>query len=124
MVTPAARRKVVQDWVERDLVSERCGSRLMNVSRSIVRYQKVEKNDDALRARLKELAERYPRYGYPTLHAMLHHEGLVKNRKRTYRLYTEEKLQVRTKKRKWQMAKPIFRLVTFRDQISQHISFR
>jgi putative transposase len=72
----------------------------MNVSRSVIRYENVAKDDGALRARLKELAERYPRYGYPTLHAMLRHEGLVKNRKRTYRLYTEEKLQVRTKKRK------------------------
>jgi len=72
----------------------------MNVSRSVVRYQATPRSDGDLRRRLKELAERYPRYGYPTLHAMLRHEGLVKNRKRTYRIYTEEKLQVRTKKRK------------------------
>lgn len=31
---------------------------------------------------------------------MLKTEGLVINRKRTYRIYTEEKLQVRTKRRK------------------------
>ena len=36
------------------------------------------------------------------LHALLRREGLVQNSKRPYRLYTEEKLQVRTKKRrKW-----------------------
>lgn len=34
------------------------------------------------------------------LHGLLKGEGWVKNRKRTYRLYTEEGLQVRTKKRK------------------------
>jgi len=100
VVKPAARRRVVHNWVERGLLSERCGSRLMNVSRSVVRYQARPKADGALRKRLRELAERYPRYGYPTLHAMLRHEGLVKNRKRTYRIYTEESLQVRTKKRK------------------------
>ena len=72
----------------------------MDVSRSVVRYQAKPETDGALRERLKQLAERYPRYGYPTLHAMLRHEGLVVNRKRTYRIYTEEQLQVRTKKRK------------------------
>lgn len=72
----------------------------MDISRSVVRYRHVPKDDCALRSRLKALAERYPRYGYPTLHAMLRREGLVQNRKRTYRIYTEEKLQVRTKKRK------------------------
>ncbi len=50
--------------------------------------------------RLKSLAEQYPRYGYPTLHGLLKAEGLVQNRKRTYRLYREEGLQVRTKRRK------------------------
>ena len=34
------------------------------------------------------------------LHAMLKTEGLVINRKKTYRVYTELGMQVRTKKRK------------------------
>ena len=34
------------------------------------------------------------------LHALLHREGLVQNRKRTYRLYTALGMQVRTKRRK------------------------
>ncbi|GAB1075671.1 MAG: hypothetical protein SAqTSB_18060 [Shewanella algae] len=34
------------------------------------------------------------------LHGLLRGEGWVPNRKRTYRLYTEEGLQVRRKKRK------------------------
>jgi len=45
-------------------------------------------------------ASQYPRYGYLMLHGLLKNEGLVINRKRTYRLYTEAGLQVRTKKRK------------------------
>jgi len=35
------------------------------------------RDDAELRARLKQLAERYPRYGYPTLHDMLRAEGLA-----------------------------------------------
>ena len=58
------------------------------------------RNDIELRARLKQLAERYPRYGYPTLHDMLRAEGLVRNPKRTYRMYREEGLRVRRKRRK------------------------
>jgi putative transposase len=58
------------------------------------------RDDDALRARLKVLAERYPRYGYPTLHDMLKVEGRVIDPKRSYRIYREEGLQVRTKRRK------------------------
>jgi len=99
-VKPAARRRVVQFWVERGLRSERQGCRLMNVSRSTVRYTAHGRDDTALRTRLKALAEQYPRYGYPTLHHLLKREGLVANRKRTYRIYSEEGLQVRTKKRK------------------------
>ena len=52
----------------------------------------------SIRTRLKELAAQYPRYGYLMLHGLLKGEGLVVNRKHTYRLYTEEALQVRTKK--------------------------
>ena len=49
---------------------------------------------------MKALGTEYPRYGYLILHNMLKSEGLVVNKKRTYLLYTEEGMQVRTKKRK------------------------
>jgi putative transposase len=68
-------------------------------SRSAAWYTRKDRDDGALRARLKASAERYPRYGYLTLHDMLRTEGLVINAKRTYHLYREEGLQVRTKRR-------------------------
>ena len=49
---------------------------------------------------MRTLASENRRYGYLRLHAMLRREGLVVNRKRTWRLYTAEGLQVRTKKRR------------------------
>ena len=58
------------------------------------------RDDEALRSRLKALAERYPRYGCPTLHDLLRAEGLVLNHKPTEQIYGEEGLQVRTKKPK------------------------
>jgi putative transposase len=57
-------------------------------------------NNARLRFGLRHLAEQYPKYGCPTLHDMLVIEGEVVNKKRTYRIYREEGLQVRTKKRK------------------------
>ena len=65
-----------------------------------MRYDPVDRGYAALRAALKKLCEQYPRYGYLILHAMLSRDGLVMNNKRTYRLYTELGMQVRTKKRK------------------------
>ena len=53
-----------------------------------------------LRTRLKELAAARPRYGYMRLYLLLRREGWKVNRKRIYRLYLEEGLQLRTKHRK------------------------
>jgi putative transposase len=49
---------------------------------------------------LKALAERYPRYGCPTLHDMLKSAGRVRNHQRTYRIYRERGVQLRRRKRK------------------------
>ena len=56
--------------------------------------------DVALRGRLHELAEERPRWGYRRLHVLLRREGILINLKRTYRLYREERLMVRKRKRK------------------------
>ena len=100
MVKPAARKLVARHLIEVFKLSERVACRLAGVSRTAFRYQHRVKVDAPVRRRLKELASRYPRYGYLMLHGLLKGEGLVTNRKHTYRLYTEEALQVRTKKRK------------------------
>lgn len=81
-------------------MSERHACRVVGLSRTGFRYRAKPAADDATRKRLRELATTYPRYGYLMLHSLLKHEDLVVNKKHTYRLYTEEGLQVRTKKRK------------------------
>lgn len=98
MVTATQRRRAV-DHLKGRRISERRACRLAGFSRSAA-WRPLQGRDDArLRARLKHLAERYPKYGCPTLHDLLAIEGEVVNRKRTYRIYREEGLQVRTKKR-------------------------
>ena len=51
-------------------------------------------DDEHLRNRLREFAANHASYGYLFLHRLLHQEGLVTNKKRTYRIYTEEGLRV------------------------------
>ena len=97
---PAQRRTLVAYLRQQYSMSLRRACRLVRLSRKAVNYQPKPRHDDALRDRMRELAEQYPRYGYLLLHAMLKAEGLVVNRKRTYRIYTELGLQVRTKRRK------------------------
>lgn len=100
MVKPAGKKRAVAYMIKAYRLSERIACRLLNLSRTAYRYQPKEPSDMGLRERMKELAVTYPRYGYLLLHGLLKREGLVQNKKRTYRLYTEESLQVRTKKRK------------------------
>lgn len=99
-MTPVGRKQAARHLIESHSLIERAACRLAGVSRTGYRYQACPRNDEALRARLKELATEQSAYGYLLLHGLLKAEGLVINRKRTYRIYTEEGLQVRTKRRK------------------------
>jgi putative transposase len=108
VVTARQRRRAVEHLKSRN-VSERRACRVIGFSRSAAWRTLQGRNDDALRQRLKALAEQYPRYGFPTLHDMLRAEGMVRNHKRTARIYREEGLQVRTKKRK-KLTRPLMPL--------------
>jgi len=59
-----------------------------------------DESEDRLRQRMKELAERHKRFGLPRLHLLLRREGLVVNKKRTERVYREERLMLRRKRPK------------------------
>lgn len=100
MVKPSGRKQAASYLIQHYQLSERIACQLAGISRTAYRYQVGSRNDSALRARLKTLAAQQSAYGYLLLHGMLKAEGLVINKKRTYRIYTEEGLQVRTKKRK------------------------
>lgn len=99
MVTVVSRTEVVGHLTRNLNLSERKACGLARLNRSTYRYKPKCKSDTALKVRLKQLSSEHPRYGYLMLHALLKSEGLVQNRKRTYRLYREEKLQVKTKSR-------------------------
>lgn len=99
-MTVAARRAVVTEIVTHVGRGERWACRLVRAPRSSQRYRSRRPVDGALRERLHELAEQRPRWGYRRLHVLLRREGVPINLKRTYRLYREERLMVRRRKRK------------------------
>jgi putative transposase len=72
----------------------------MLLERSTFYYKPIEKHDDALRQRIRELAKARVRFGYKRIHVMLRREGWQVNHKKVYRIYREENLGVRTKRRK------------------------
>jgi putative transposase len=92
--------QVVIHLMQEHKLSERAACRLAGIRRSSFRYKAVPRNDGEHRARFKDLAAKQSAYGYLMLHSLLKTEALVVNKKRTYRIYTEEGLQVRTKMRK------------------------
>jgi len=72
----------------------------MLVSRSCHRYESVKHEQEALTRRIRELAQSRPRWGYRRLTILLRREGWQVNHKRVYRLYRDEGLQVRVKRRR------------------------
>lgn len=100
MVTPASKKPLARFFVDAHQLSQRRACLLAGVSRTAFRYQPSFDKDAMLRERLIKLASDHHELGYPMLHGMLKSEGLVVNRKRTYRLYNEENLQLRQRKKK------------------------
>lgn len=92
---------MVSDVQRRYQVSERYACRCLGFERTGIRYVPVRPQRDApLRAKLRELAGAYPRWGVPRLHWRLVREGLRVNYKRVERLYRLEGLAVRRRHRK------------------------
>ena len=106
MVGPQAEREAVRVAREEGKLSERRACGLIGMNRGSWRYQQKERNDTALRNRLRELAGERPRFGYRRLYRMLRREkenGTAKwvvNHKRVYPLYREDGLAMRGRKGK------------------------
>jgi putative transposase len=84
-------------------VSERRACRYVGQHRSTQRHApRVDGDDQALRAELRRISRRRPRWGYRRAHQLLLEEGWVLNRKRTQRLWREEGLRVPQRRRKRQ----------------------
>jgi putative transposase len=99
-VKPTQKRAVVRYFRVGFRVSERRACQLATVARSSYRYRSQAADQTPLRLRLRDLAATRVRYGYRRLHVLLRREGWRINHKRVYRLYREEGLGIRVKRRK------------------------
>ena len=98
MVSVPARKSAARYLMGTYEVSERRACRVTRSSRATIRYRSIRPPQDALRKRIREIAQVRIRYGYKRIHVLLRREGVHANHKRIYRLYCEEGLQLRTKR--------------------------
>jgi len=101
MVTPSARKAGVRHLVGHGIVSERRACRLVEVSRSCVRYApRPLPSDETLRQEIRILAGRHKRFGYRRIAALLRRKGIEVNTKRVHRIWKAEGLSLRARRPK------------------------
>ena len=86
--------------------SERRSCRLVGMDPRIHRYEPRVDRNGWLREKLKELAEKRRRFGSPRLYYLLRREGHVVNHKRVERVYRQEGLSLRLKRRRKRAIQP------------------
>jgi putative transposase len=92
-------KKAVATFLEEGFkFSERHACGLLKLSRSVKRYQKQADDPEVIR-RIVELAARRGRWGYRQLHRLASREGLKMNQKKFRRIYREQKLSIRLRKK-------------------------
>jgi putative transposase len=100
VVKPAAKREAVRHARERYGVSFRRACGLMQIGPSSYYYRGSSRGDQDLREALREAALKRRRWGYRMLAEVLRRNGFEDNHKRVYRVYREEGLQVKARKRR------------------------
>jgi len=98
-VEPAECRLAVRHVVETHGYYERRACKLMDIDRRTYRRVPAPDRNADLRIRLKELAEERRRFGRPRLLTLLRREGWVVNHKRVERVYRQEGLSLRQRRR-------------------------
>jgi putative transposase len=81
-------------------LSQRRACGLIGITRRGFRLMPGEDRNRLLRQRLRELAEERRRWGCPMLYLLLRREGFKANHKRVERLYREEGLSLRRRRRR------------------------
>lgn len=78
--------------------SQRQTCALLQLSRTVYRYESVARDQSALEMRIKEIKEVRVHYGAPRVYVMLRREGWRDNHKRVERVYRELGLSLRHKR--------------------------
>jgi putative transposase len=81
-------------------LSQRRACGLIGITRRAFRHVAVEDRNRELRQRLRTLAEERRRWGCPLLYQVIRRAGFAVNHKRVERLYREEGLSLRRRRRR------------------------
>ena len=100
MVSLAERRRATDYLEQGHGVSERRACQVVGIPRSTKRRPSGRIEEARLVRRVHELTERYPRFGYRKIHAVLRGEGIAVGRDRLRLIRKREGLQVARKQRK------------------------
>ncbi|MEM1152033.1 MAG: IS3 family transposase [Pseudomonadota bacterium] len=100
-LSPSRKRDAVDHVVETLGATERRACRVVGQHRSTQRKPRIPRQDeDVLTAAIIALAERFGRYGYRRITALLRRDGWHVNEKRVYRIWRREGLKVPIKQPK------------------------
>ena len=107
-MTTSQKRAVVAAF-EVGGVSERKACIAAGLARGIHRHKSTKKNESEQREQIKEIAHARKRFGFERITRLLQRGGLQINKKRVYRIYKQEGLQVRKRyrKRERRLRKPL-----------------
>jgi len=99
VVGAPARREVVR-WMKPQGLSERRALKIIGKSASSLRYRPAPDRNGELREQIVRLAQQHRRYGAGMIYLKLRQAGHRVNHKRVDRLYAQERLLVRRRRRK------------------------
>lgn len=102
MISPTHRKEMAMKVVEARMCSGRAVCRYLRLCRSTYWYRRKPRSAyrERLHARMKQLSEEYPRYGYRRIAAMLRREGFEAGKRLIQKMRRSEGLRVPPSKRK------------------------
>ena len=96
---PAQKKCLAEELIKNYKVSVHKACKAIMLQRSLWYYKSQKIRDDSvLKHRIKEIANTRVRYGCQRIYILLRREGWRDNKKRVYRLYKEEGLNLRSKR--------------------------
>ena len=95
LVKPAVKRHAVDHLQLTYEVARRRACGLLDLHRSTYHYRPRKRDDAPLATALRSKVAKRRRWGYRRLLLLLRREGWLDNHKRIYRIYTQQRLQVR-----------------------------
>ncbi len=90
---------IVNFVLEQFGLSVRKACRILGINRTTYLYEQKENNDSEILTKMKNIIARHPRAGCNSLTMYLHKDGVKINHKKVERLYAENKMQLKNRKR-------------------------